>query len=359
MTASGHFGLSAALPLPVTASGAIDLPLLSRHARWCLDSGCESVTVFGTTGEGPSLGMSAREQILGALIGAGLNPRAQIVGGVAATSVHDAVLQSRLVLDADCRAVLLTPSFYYKGVSDDGLFAWYSRVIEELGPHARDIILYNIPSVTAVPVSVDLVTRLRSGVPRHHHRRQSLLRRFRLHARAARSSSRPCHPYWRRARIGGRDQARRQRNDFRSGNICPKACREIVDTGKDDDRVIRLVLNYCAIRWCRAVKALIAHCTSDKSWLSVRPPLTPVSPPPGRARSPPRSMPSSPNRRSEAGGQRIERRTGWQIRCDTARAGLVEIYAPSPRPGFARRPVRFATRAHPTTPACPSARSVN
>ncbi len=277
MTASGHFGLSAALPLPVTASGAIDLPLLSRHARWCLDSGCESVTVFGTTGEGPSLGMSAREQILGALIGAGLNPRAQIVGGVAATSVHDAVLQSRLVLDADCRAVLLTPSFYYKGVSDDGLFAWYSRVIEELGPHARDIILYNIPSVTAVPVSVDLVTRLRSTLPgiivgvknssgdfaytrellAHHRDLAILIGDERELAEGIRLGA--------KGTISG------------LGNICPRACREIVETGNTDDRVIRLVDEVLRYPVVPAVKALVAHRTSDKSWLSVRPPLTALS----------------------------------------------------------------------------------
>ena len=61
--------------------------------------------------------------------------------------------------------MLLAPPSYFKNVSDDGLFVWFSSVFPEIGASARDVILYNIPSVTAVEISVDLVTRLREAFP--------------------------------------------------------------------------------------------------------------------------------------------------------------------------------------------------
>jgi len=148
--ASGRFGLSVALSTPFTASGAIDLHRLTAHARWCVSQGCDSVTVFGTTGEGAAIAAGDRHAVLGALVGAGFEPARQVIAGVAAVSQDDALEQARIGYAHGCRALLLAPPFYFKGVDDEGLFAWFARHIESLGPQARDIILYHIPSMTAV-----------------------------------------------------------------------------------------------------------------------------------------------------------------------------------------------------------------
>lgn len=132
---------------PFHEDGAIDLARWVDHARWCLQQGCTSVTAFGTTGEGASVGMSGREQALGALAGGGIAPR-DVVYCVAASSLHEAVNQARMAYDFGARALLLPPPFYFKGVTDEGLFAWFGQLLGKLGGSARDIILYNIPSVT-------------------------------------------------------------------------------------------------------------------------------------------------------------------------------------------------------------------
>ena len=93
--------------------------------------------MFGTTGEGASLDLDDRERILRPLVDGGIAPRRAIHGGVAAASVGEAVGQARQLLDADCRGILLAPPFYFKNVGDDGLFAWFSRVFDALGPAAR------------------------------------------------------------------------------------------------------------------------------------------------------------------------------------------------------------------------------
>jgi 4-hydroxy-tetrahydrodipicolinate synthase len=159
------FGLSCALTTPFLANDAIDYPRMALHARNCLGEGCSSVTVFGTTGEGASLGFSERVKTISAFKDAGIDAREAIIGGVTSVSLEDALAQTGLLMDADCRAVLLAPPFYFKAVSDDGLFAWFAGLFEKLGSQARDVILYNIPSVTAVELSVALIGRLRAAFP--------------------------------------------------------------------------------------------------------------------------------------------------------------------------------------------------
>ena len=81
---SDRFGLSVALCTPFNADRSIDLARLVAHGRQSLADGCRSLTVFGTTGEGASLGLNERNRALGALAGAGVDPATQLVVGIAA-----------------------------------------------------------------------------------------------------------------------------------------------------------------------------------------------------------------------------------------------------------------------------------
>jgi len=271
-----RFGLSAAMTLPVQTDGAIDLPRLLAHAGWCLANGCDSVTAFGTTGEGPSIGLADRYRITGALLGTGI-PGRKIVGGLAATSLDEALAQARLALDAGCRALLLPPPYYFKGVSDDGLFAWFAAFFEKLGGAARDVILYNIPSVTEVPLSVALIGRLKAAFPgivagvkdssgdwayteallAAHGDLVILIGDERYLAQGV--------------ALGG------QGSISGLANVCPDRLARLIDRAEPDEgisRLVELVLKYPVTP---AVKALVAHRTGDAAWLNVRPPLVPIS----------------------------------------------------------------------------------
>jgi 4-hydroxy-tetrahydrodipicolinate synthase len=272
-----RFGLSAALTTPFRSDGAVDLARLAGHARWCIASGCASVTAFGTTGEGASVGLSGREQALGALAGAGLSGR-DVVYCIAASSVHEAVVQGRMAFDFGCRFVLLTPPFYFKGVNDDGLFAWYSHVLEKLGSLARGVILYNIPSVTQVGLSVELVGRLKTAFPG---------------VVAGVKDSSGDWSYTQQLLAAHGDLAiligderylaegvRRGGQGAISGlaNLCPGALLPLANKGEGDERINRLVDEVLRYPVTPAVKALVAHRTRDDAWLNVRAPLLPLSP---------------------------------------------------------------------------------
>jgi 4-hydroxy-tetrahydrodipicolinate synthase len=160
-----RFGLSVALATPFADDRSIDLTRLVSHGLQSLADGCDSLTVFGTTGEGASLGLNERNRALGALVGAGIDPARQLVVGIAAASVEDAIAQGRAGLLLGCQSFLLAPPFYFKNPGDDGLFDWLAAVLTGLGPKASNVILYHIPQVTSVGLSVALIDRLKKAFP--------------------------------------------------------------------------------------------------------------------------------------------------------------------------------------------------
>lgn len=129
---SKPFGLSVALTTPFKADGTLDLALLADHAAACLKRGANGVTLFGTTGEGASIGAAERGAAFDALIAAGV-PAGSIVAGVLVNAVDDAVAQACDALRRGAKAILLAPPSYFKGVNDDGVHAWFASVIEGLG----------------------------------------------------------------------------------------------------------------------------------------------------------------------------------------------------------------------------------
>lgn len=271
-----RFGLSAALTTPFDAEMRVDVPKAVNHARHCLDSGCSSVTLFGTTGEGSSIGSAEREVVLNAFLEASIQST-QIVVGVMANSYVDAAGQSRSALVAGCRGVLLAPPSYFKNVSDNGLFVWFSSVFKEIGASARDIILYNIPSVTAVEISVDLVSRLREAFPSvvagvkdssgNWSYTEKLLAKHKDLAILIGDE----RDLAAGVRLGGQGAI--------SGiaNLYPYRLLPMINEGREDPAMIEAVNELLKFPVTPAVKALVAHHSGDEGWRRARAPLQALS----------------------------------------------------------------------------------
>jgi 4-hydroxy-tetrahydrodipicolinate synthase len=273
-----RFGLSCALALPVNQDFSINYARLGNHAQRLLQTGCTSVTVFGTTGAGASVHLREREHILDTLSAHGADFRRQVVGGVAAASIEGAAEQARLILDRDCRAVLLTPPFYFKNVTDEGLYRWFSQVFEKLR-QPRDIILYHIPSVTQVPLSIALIGRLKAAFPEiifgvkdsggDWSYTESLLR---AHGDLILLIGDERH-------LAAGIQLGAQGAISGLANVCPEILRGLIASGEENPRIVELVDEVLKFPVIPAVQALIAHTQNDPPWLNVRPPLTPLAEP--------------------------------------------------------------------------------
>lgn len=157
-------GVSAALATPFDHRGAIDWPRFGAHAKYLLGQGMRVVTAFGTTGEGISISTSARAPLYERMAAAGVDAGG-LVECVYGPSSQDAGDHARRSLDAGCAGILLTPPFYFKQPTEEGVYRWFAEVLERVGPACRDVILYNIPGLTGVSIGPSLVARLRLAFP--------------------------------------------------------------------------------------------------------------------------------------------------------------------------------------------------
>ncbi|MDE2417839.1 MAG: dihydrodipicolinate synthase family protein, partial [Burkholderiales bacterium] len=65
-------GLWPAVLTPVSATGLLDTPRAIAHVQRMLACGCDGITLFGTTGEGPAFTVAERQGLLEALLEAGI-----------------------------------------------------------------------------------------------------------------------------------------------------------------------------------------------------------------------------------------------------------------------------------------------
>lgn len=158
-----HFGISTALLTPFHADGSLNLTLYCTHATTMLHNGVQGVTLFGTTGEGASIGLDERSDAIAALIDSGISVDVMTLG-LCASAITDVLAQIKQGIAFGVTQFLLLPPFYFTDLDDAGLFDWHAKLFE-LADRRAKFILYHIPQITQVPLSVDLVIRLRTAYP--------------------------------------------------------------------------------------------------------------------------------------------------------------------------------------------------
>lgn len=131
---------------------------LIRQCRW-LTSQNVGLAVFGTNSEANSLSIEEKMMLLDRLVDAGIDTH-RMMPGTGCCALTDTVKLTEHAVRLGCAGVLMLPPFYYKGVSDDGLFASFAEVIERVGNSSLRVYLYHIPPVSQVGISVDLIERL-------------------------------------------------------------------------------------------------------------------------------------------------------------------------------------------------------
>jgi 4-hydroxy-tetrahydrodipicolinate synthase len=156
-------GALAPVVTPFTADLRVDSARLVRQCRWLIAQDV-GLAVFGTNSEGNSLSVREKRDLIDALVDAGL-PESRMMPGTGTCALPDTVELTRHAMQRGCAGVLMLPPFYYKGVSDDGLFASYADVIERVADETLRIYLYHIPQVSGVPITLSLIERLLARYP--------------------------------------------------------------------------------------------------------------------------------------------------------------------------------------------------
>jgi 4-hydroxy-tetrahydrodipicolinate synthase len=149
----------AAIATAVDDKGEPDCARSTALARFLLANGCDGLNVLGTTGEATSFSLEQRKRVMSAYSEAGL-PLDRLMVGTGAASVADAVALTRHAAELGFAGALLLPPFYYKGVPDDGLFAYVEIIVRATAAEPIPIYLYHFPAQSGLPWHVKLVGRL-------------------------------------------------------------------------------------------------------------------------------------------------------------------------------------------------------
>ncbi|ALM52000.1 dihydrodipicolinate synthase family protein [Halomonas huangheensis] len=257
-------------------------PLVSRlvaHGHWLVSHGV-GLAVFGTNSEANSMSVAEKQRLLSALVEGGIDGD-RLMPGTGHCAIPDTVTLSRHALDCGCAGVLMLPPFYYKGVSDEGIFRYYAEVIERIGDDRLRLYLYHIPQVAQVPLSLSLIARLRAAFPNiiagikdsggDWAHTQALIERFSDDDFAVYAGSERFLLDTLRAGGAGCISA--------TANVNPQAIVALAASWQADDADDQQQrLN--AVRDCfegypviPAMKVATAHFSGQQTWRSVRPPL--------------------------------------------------------------------------------------
>jgi len=156
-------GLIAPILTPFNDDGSIATDLYVAHAQRLFEQGCAGIAPFGTTCEALSVGIDERIAAIGALVDAGIDPT-RMIPGTGLTSIADTARLSRACLDLGCAGVMTLPPFYFKAVTEEGLYTYFAELVAAIGDETR-IYLYHIPPIAVVGIPPSLTRRLHRDFP--------------------------------------------------------------------------------------------------------------------------------------------------------------------------------------------------
>jgi len=250
-----------------------------KHCRWLLKQEV-GLAIFGTNSEANSLSVKEKLTLLEALLAAGL-PAAKMVPGTGTCALPDSIELTRHAVNAGCAGVLMLPPFYYKPVSDEGLFRSFARVIDAVNDPRLRIYLYHIPPVSNVPITLTLIERLMKAFPGiiagvkdssgNWDNTAAMLRDFQPHGFDVFAGTETI--LLKNMRGGGAGCI------TATGNVNPTAIMRLyktwqaADADAQQDALNKTRAIFQKLPIIPAMKAAIAEKSGDAAWATLRPPL--------------------------------------------------------------------------------------
>ena len=161
---NGFQGIWPALLTPLDEQLNIDHPKLAAHALSLIKAGCGGVTLFGTTGEGPSFSLQERKDALDKMIAHGV-PAERIIVSTSCAAIVETLELTRHAVDRHVHGCLVLPPFFFKGISDEGILNGYVQIIEGVNRPDWRLYLYHIPQVIGVDLPHGVIAQLLQRFP--------------------------------------------------------------------------------------------------------------------------------------------------------------------------------------------------
>ena len=268
------FGLSVAIATPFDKNGKIELDEFEKHVINLLNSNVNSITFFGTTGEGPSISFDEKIKSLDYLLKKNLKLEHVIVS-IIVSSFETAKFEVKKYNKLGIRNFLIAPPFFFKEPNQIAIEDWFTNVFSSSGIN-NNFFLYNIPQITKIKITYELVNNLR--------------KRFGTQIVGVKDSSGDIEQTNRFLKlkdimiaVGDERLIALAMKSGGAGSICglsniyPEILLDIINNKKDNPKILRIVKQILKYPVVPAIKSLISIKTKNKIWLNVRPPLNNLS----------------------------------------------------------------------------------
>lgn len=285
-------GIWPALLTPLNKDFSIDHALFAEHSKGLIAKGCDGVTPFGTTGEGPSFSMAERKEAIEQLIKNGV-PAAQIMVSTSCAALPETLTLTKHAVRAGVHGCLMLPPFFLKGVTDEGIIDCYRYVIDGVhqseGAGQLKLYLYHIPQVTGLGLSHHVIATLKQMYP-------DTILGIKDSACTTAHSVGLAESFMKDKTLNMTvyvgfepdlpEMAKRGSTGAISGlaNFMPRVVGRLVTqpdapaTPAERDRVVRLIDLLGSYSLMPALKGIMALLTRDTTWLRVRAPLVALKP---------------------------------------------------------------------------------
>ncbi|HLU00208.1 MAG TPA: dihydrodipicolinate synthase family protein [Burkholderiaceae bacterium] len=269
---------------PFEADYSPSVSRFRKHCKLLIDQGV-GLAIFGTNSEANSMSVKEKRLLLDALLEDGL-PAQKMMPGTGCCALSDSIELTRHAVESGCAGVLMLPPFYYKGVSDEGLYRSFATIIDAVADDRLKVYLYHIPPVSQVPISLDLIDRLLKAYPNNiagikdssgdWNNTLAMLERFQPQGFDVFAGSESFLLATLRHGGAGCITA--------TGNVNAAEISQLAQTWQNEDadqqqerlNVVRGI--FAKYPMIPAMKAAIAAETGDDGWFTVRPPLVNMSP---------------------------------------------------------------------------------
>lgn len=159
-------GVYAAAVTPLKSDSTVDFESIPIFMRFLASRGCHGALLFGTTGEGPSFSLKEREAVLRSVrVSRNQLPGFRLLAGTGTPSLSESIELTKLAFDLGYDGALVLPPYYFRKATDEGLFQWFSELINKSVPKDKYVLGYHIPGSAGIGFSLDLLARLKDAFP--------------------------------------------------------------------------------------------------------------------------------------------------------------------------------------------------
>jgi len=137
--------------------GKVDTAAIERLVEMQIAGGTSAIIVCGTTGEPTTMNAEERELTVRTVVKA-VNGRIPVVAGTGSNCTQNVIDTANRYEDIGCAAQLVVTPYYNK-TTQEGLYRHYMAIAEAT---KLPIVIYNVPTRTALDISPEVLDRLAS-----------------------------------------------------------------------------------------------------------------------------------------------------------------------------------------------------